>query len=87
MKKRIISAFLSFAIGNFSLHADEAIELAPPPDEESAILPAEPVEYEPPRQEQKSNSRAWKTAGMVLFTMATITAGIAVASSNNGKSV
>ncbi len=76
---------LIFAVSAFPLYgAEEAIELATPDDEESAILPPDPVEYTPP---EKTNSSSWKTAGMILFTLATLTAGIAIASSNNGKSV
>ncbi|GAB5411625.1 MAG: hypothetical protein ChlgKO_07390 [Chlamydiales bacterium] len=76
--KKILSTLLVLAL---PLIADQAV----PPTEDEVIVPAEAVEYTPP--EEKKSSSSWKTAGMVLFTIVTLTAGIAVASSNNGSSV
>ena len=76
--KKILSSLLVLAL---PLIADQEV----PPGEDEVIVPAEAVEYAPP--EEKKATTSWKTAGMVLFTIVTITAGIAAASSNNGSSV
>lgn len=78
MKKKVLTCLLVLSI---QLYAEQAV----PPGEDEVIVPAEAVEYTP--NEEKKSPRSWKTVGMVLFTIVTITTGIAVASSNNGSSV